>query len=85
MPRRPLADAGAPGAHCALALVAALCLVACGPDVVGAAATSATTAAAAARQAEQDKAKAQEAARAIEKAQQERTEQIDKQTDGASH
>jgi hypothetical protein len=68
-----------------LAVAAAFAaLPGCGPDVVGAAATSATAAAAQARQAQEQKARALEQAQAIEKAQQERVDNIDKQTDHAA-
>jgi hypothetical protein len=63
-------------------LALAVLLAGCGPDVVGAAAGGA--AAASARQAQEQKARAQEQVRALEKAQQERLDRLDSQADKAA-
>jgi hypothetical protein len=59
-------------------------MAACGPDVVGAAAGGAAVSAAQLRQAQEDKARAQEQIKAMEKAQQEHQQEIDRQADGVS-
>jgi hypothetical protein len=63
------------------ALTSASLLAGCGPDVVGAAAGGAAAAAADARQAQEQKARAQQQIKALEKAQQDRLDNVDKQVD----
>lgn len=81
--RAPLRSIAALPAVMAVA-VAGVLLAACGPEVAGAAAGGAAAAAASARQAQEEKARAQQQARELEKAQQDRLDSIDKQTDHAA-
>jgi len=65
----------------ALAAMALLALVACGPEVAGVAAGSAAAQAQRLKQAQEQQAAAQAQARAIEKLQQDHVESIDRQAD----